>query len=102
MLNPKVIISILAAKTSHIVILGEVENPGVHPVPFGERITLLQAIAEAGGFTALANINRVNVVRTVNEREDSIQVRVSRIISGQDSDIELKPNDVIMVPEVIF
>lgn len=102
LVNPKVVVSILSAQGSHVVILGEVENPGVHPIPFGESLTLLQAVAEAGGFTDLASVNRVTIVRSVDGEERSIRVKVSRMISGQEPDLPLLPNDVIMVPQVIF
>lgn len=102
LVNPKVVVSIQSAQGSHVVILGEVKNPGVHPIPFGESMTLLQAIAEAGGFTDLASVNRVTLVRSVDGEERSIRVKVSRMISGQEPDLPLLPNDVIMVPQVIF
>ena len=102
LVNPKVMLSIVFAQGSHIVILGEVMTPGVHPVSFGQSITLLQAIAETGGFTDLASVNRVTVTRSVDGKEQSIRVRVSRLISGEEPDIQLKPNDVIMVPQVVF
>jgi len=102
LVNPKVMVSIVSAQSSHVVILGEVKTPGVHPVPFGESITLLKAIAQAGGFTPLARVNWVTVTRTVDGKETSIRARVSRMISGDEPDMPLKPNDVIMVPQIIF
>lgn len=102
LVNPNVILSIESAQSSHVVLLGEVANPGVHPVPFGESITLLQAIAEAGGFTDLASVDRVTVTRTIDGKETSVRARVSRMISGKEPDMKLQSNDVIMVPQVIF
>jgi len=102
LINPKVIVSVLSAQSSHVVLLGEVKKPGVHPVPFGESITLLQAIAEAGGFTDLASVDRVTVTRTIDGKETSLRVRISRMISGQEPDMPLLPNDVIMVPQILF
>ena len=102
LVNPKVMLSIVFAQGSNIVILGEVETPGVHPVSFGQSITLLQLIAETGGFTDLASVNRVTITRTVDGKEKSIRVRVSNLISGKEPDIQLMPNDVIMVPQVVF
>ncbi len=43
--------------------MGEVAKPGVYPLPFGGEMTLLQAIAGAGGFTELASPDRVSLVR---------------------------------------
>ena len=102
LVNPRVTVSIVSAQSSHVVILGEVKNPGVHPIPFGSSLTLLQAVAEAGGFTDLASVNRITVTRTENGEERSVRVRVSRMISGEDPDVPLKPNDVIMVPQIVF
>jgi polysaccharide export outer membrane protein len=102
LVNPRVVLAIVSAQSSNVVLLGEVIRPGVHPVPFGESVTLLQAIALAGGFSELANVKRVTVVRTVDGKETSIRVNVSRLISGDEPDMQLQPNDVIMVPQVIF
>ncbi len=102
LVNPRVLISVVSAQGSQVVILGEISKPGVHPVPVGGSMTLLQAIAEAGGFTDLASVDRVTVTRSEDGKERSIRVRVSRMIAGQEPDLELKPNDVIMVPQIRF
>lgn len=102
LVNPSVIATISSAQSASVVILGEVDDPGVHAIPFGESITLLQAIAEAGGFTDLASVNRVTVTRVVDGKEQSIRVRVSKMISGQEPDLPLEPGDIIMVPQIIF
>lgn len=102
LVNPRVMMSVASARDSHVVVLGEVKNPGVQPFPFGGSMTLLQAVAEAGGFTDLARVDRVTVTRVVDGKEQSIRVRVSKMISGQEPDLDLEPNDVIMIPEIIF
>jgi polysaccharide export outer membrane protein len=102
LVNPRLTLSVVTAQSSNVVLLGEVKTPGVHPVAFGESITLLQAIARAGGFTGLASVNRVSVIRSVDGKETSIRARVSRMISGDEPDMPLLPNDVIMVPQVVF
>ena len=102
LVNPRVMLSIVSAQSSHVVVLGEVKNPGLQPIPFGGSMTLLQAVAEAGGFTDLASVNRVTVTRTENGEEHSIRVKVTRMISGEEPDLQLKPNDLIVVPQIIF
>jgi polysaccharide export outer membrane protein len=101
LVNPRVSISVASVRSEHVVILGEVQNPGVHPMPFGEKMTLLQAIASAGGFTELASPARVTLQRQGAEQE-SVKVNVSRLISGRDPDIVLRADDVIMVPKIRF
>lgn len=104
LVNPRVIIQIVSSQSSQIVLLGEVEKPGVYPLPGGESMTLLQAIAEAGGFTELASPDRVRIVRkTPDGKQTTLKVRVSDLLGGgRQQDVPLEPNDVIMVPEVVF
>ena len=105
LVNPRVIIKVVSAQSSQIVVLGEVEKPGVYPLPIGDRLTLLQAIADAGGFTELASPDRVNIVRRASDgRQTTMRVRVSDLLGGKgrQQDIPLEPNDVINVPQVVF
>lgn len=105
LVNPRVIIKMVSTQSSQIVLLGEVKNPGVYPLPFGEPMTLLQAIAGAGGFTELASPDRVRIVRrTPDGHQTTIRVRVSELLSGKGGkkDIPLEPNDVITVDQVLF
>ena len=105
LVNPRVIIKVVSAQGSQIVLLGAVEKPGVYPLPPGQSMTLLQAIAAAGGFTDLASPDRVVIVRkTPDGQPGSLRVRVSDLLKGKGSqrDIPLEPNDVITVPEIVF
>ncbi len=102
LVNPRVTVSIESTRNLQVVLLGEVARTGAVPIPFDGSLTLLQAIAEAGGFTGLASRDRVTVTRTVNGEEVSIRVRVSKLISGKEPDFKLQPNDVIMVPQILF
>ncbi len=101
LVNPRVTLTILSMQSSHIVVLGEVKRPGVHPIPQGGRMTILEGIAVAGGFSDLASPARVTVQRAKGDG-DSIRVRVPRIIEGEDENVELFPNDVVMVPKIRF
>jgi protein involved in polysaccharide export with SLBB domain len=104
LVRPRVIIKLVSTQSSQIVLLGEVKEPGVYPLPVGEQMTLLQAIAGAGGFTELASPDRVRIVRKGKDgKQTTLRVRVSNLLGGgRQKDIPLKPNDVIMVPEVVF
>ncbi len=102
LVNPRVMIRVASSQSHRIVMLGEVRKPGVLPMPFDKPMTLLQAVAEAGGFTDLASVNRVKIVRSANGGQQEMRVRVSRIIDGRDPDILLEPNDIITVPQSFF
>jgi polysaccharide export outer membrane protein len=105
LVNPRVILKVVSSQSGQIVLFGEVMKPGVYPLPFGESMTLLQAIAVAGGFTDLASPDRVRIVRRSRDgQQTTLTVRVSDLLKGKggQKDIPLEPNDVITVPEVIF
>jgi protein involved in polysaccharide export with SLBB domain len=103
LVNPQVTVIVNHASSRHLVILGQVKSPGSYDIG-DEGITLVQAIARAGGFTDVAASDRVSVIRSENGLEKKIIVNVAAIIKGSDrsKDLELKPDDVISVPETIF
>jgi len=104
LVKPRVSVRVTSSSVRRVMIFGEVANPGMYEIPLGERFTLLQAIAKAGGFTDVASINRVRIIRRNGEDERTIKVKVSRLLRGRrrGEDVELESNDVILVPETIF
>lgn len=103
LVNPQVTVLVDHANSRRLVILGQVKAPGSYDIG-DEGITLVQAIARAGGFTDVAATDRVNVIRSENGVETKIVVNVAAIIKGGDrsKDLALKPDDVVSVPETLF
>ena len=86
-----------------VFVFGQVNSPG--PVPLSEGgMTLVEAISKAGGFTKVAAPSRTKVLRMVDGKEHHIGVNVSSIIKrgNRSKDIELKPDDIVVVPERLF
>ena len=80
-----------------VFVLGQVSKPG--PVP----ITVLEAIAQAGGTTKLADAGRVVLTReSANKQPVRVAVDVAAIGSGQAPDVEMQPGDILFVPETLF
>jgi polysaccharide export outer membrane protein len=78
-----------------------VKTPG--QVKYTKGLTVMTAIAGAGGFTPLASARRVTVVRGDGAKREVFRVNVNDIMSDPDSkDVPLKPNDVITVPQRLF
>ncbi len=103
LVSPRLILSLSRTQSAQIVILGEVKNPGVYPMPVGTSLTLLQAIALAGGFTDLANPDRVRILRKGDDGNETIKARVSDLLrGGKQKDITLEPGDTIDVPQILF
>jgi protein involved in polysaccharide export with SLBB domain len=104
LVNPKVYVQVRSSITRRVIIFGEVKSPGVYELPVGERCTLLQVIAKAGGLTDLAATDRVRIVRRSSGAEKLIKVSVSDLLRGHadSQDVELQPNDVVTIPQTIF
>lgn len=104
LVNPSVSVVVERAASRRVILLGQVRSPGSFEIPADETITLLDAIARAGGFTELAATDRVRIIRNENGEVKTIQVNVSAFMKSGDrsKDVELKADDVISVPETLF
>ncbi len=88
------------SRRSQIFVDGAVARPG--PVDFfsHEGITVLQAVAAAGGATQRANLRTVYVIRKLPSGEQSrIKVDLKKIRKGRAEDLHLLRNDVVVVGE---
>lgn len=83
-------------------VTGAVRSPGVMPLPGGAKLTLSQAILQAGGFSEFANQAKVKVVRydEAGERQELI-VDVQEVLEKgrRESDVYLQREDMVIVPE---
>ena len=87
---------------TQIRVLGAVVNPG--PVPFRDRMTLLDVMLEVGGMTEFASGNRAKLVRTVDGETEETRVKLNNLMNKGDlrENIAMQPGDVIVIPEAIF
>lgn len=81
--------------------LGEVQKPGALSFRSNERITVLSAIAQAGGLTDRAG-SKIQVKRQGAGPGQEIAVDYKKIVAGKAPDVELKQGDVIVVKESFF
>lgn len=107
LVNPRVYVRLKQSAARRVMVFGEVRKPGVYHLLPNERFTLLSVLARAGGFTEIADINRVRIVREQGddgEADGGLRVRVSDLLSGrgEDTDVPLRSEDVINVPETLF
>jgi polysaccharide export outer membrane protein len=96
---------------------GEVNRPGVYPIGgvmsagqasslSGEgmvkNLTLLEALSQAGGITAIAARSKMHILRTEDGKRVDIQVDQVKLSKGQIADPILHPNDIIYIPSSYF
>ena len=100
-LQPSDVINVPIDKIIQIYVWGEVKNPGALGVKYSKKITLLQAIAQAGGTTDSAKRSGVVITRKDEKtgKETRLTVNLNEIMQGKKPNIVLKDGDVIFVPE---
>jgi protein involved in polysaccharide export with SLBB domain len=78
-------------------VMGEVQRPGVYALT-GRQLTIKQALAAAGNLSQLAwPENSVLIRRIGKNQEQVVPLNIEKIFRGEESDIFLRPNDVIAV-----
>jgi polysaccharide export outer membrane protein len=105
LVNPQVIVYIDEYAPKQVSVIGCVNNPGKYDMSHEKETTVLQAIAMAGGFSKIADVNGTKILRIdENGKEQTIMIRIKDITGKgeKDKDLPLKPNDVIFVPESFF
>lgn len=104
LVQPQVTIFIKEYGNKRVFVLGEVGKPGSYELPTESKLTVLEAVSLAGGFTPISAPDRTRVIRTVNGISQSFTIEVSAITKhGQrQKDLPLEPNDVIFVPQSFF
>jgi polysaccharide biosynthesis/export protein len=96
---PDVTVIVQQMNSQKFNILGRVVKPGSYSL--SASTTVLDAIAEAGGFQDFAKQRRVYILRRAADgSETRIPFNYKEVIRGTHSDqnIKLKPNDTIFVP----
>jgi polysaccharide export outer membrane protein len=102
-LEPGDMVNIPIDTIVHIYVFGQVNSPGALEVKKSDIPTLIQAIAQAGGFSERAAKARVVIKRKNDDgKEEEIKVNVRAIMKGKKEDIPLKENDIVFVPETLF
>jgi polysaccharide export outer membrane protein len=111
LVQPGDIINVSAAGVYFIV--GEVTRPGIYPIGgalsvgqdtsvlgFGvaKHLTLLQALAQAGGITPIAARSKMRILRTVDGKREEIVVDEVKLYKGQVADPILHADDIVYVP----
>lgn len=89
-------------RTRYIYVIGEVKMPGLTGIKKSGGITLLEAIARAGGFTDKASRSNVILHRKIEGKIKIFKFDVKDILFGKDKDFEVKEGDIIYVKESIF
>lgn len=99
-IEPNDVINVPVDKEIRVFVMGRVTRAGAVKAKMSEGITLLQAIADAGGLAEGAKKGSVMITRKDKAgKEQKIKVNLSDILKGRKKDIKLQEGDVVYVPE---
>jgi polysaccharide export outer membrane protein len=106
LVNPEVVIEVIKQNEQNkiqVVLLGAVRKPGSYEFAVGDtKVTLLKLMSEAGGFSEVANIKKIKIVREVDGKKNVIRANAEAIMSGDSPDVELQAGDIVHVSESMF
>jgi polysaccharide export outer membrane protein len=98
--SPQVSVLVKEYRSKKISVFGQVREPGTFA--YSEGMTVVEAVAQAGGFTDLARKNAVTVTRTVSQEKTRFTVPVEDIGEGKADNFHLRPGDVVFVPRRLW
>ncbi len=94
--------AISSKSLGRIYLTGQVRTQGPIEIPPDERFTISKAIVKAGGFADFANKKKVKLIRRGPSGAPQTQIIDVDAITSRgelDKDVELQPDDTIIVPE---
>jgi len=99
-IEPNDVINVPVDREIRVFVMGRVTRPGAVKAKLSEGITLLQAIADAGGLAEGAKEGSITITRKDKTgKEQKIKVNLKDVIKGRKKDIKLQEGDVVYVPE---
>jgi protein involved in polysaccharide export with SLBB domain len=102
LVNPQITLTVIEYAKRRFTVLGQVQKPGSYELPGEESVTLLQAIAMAGGFTRLAVQSKVTVTRIAGGKRTMVVDVKSNANDPATRQFDIQPDDTIIVAERVF
>jgi polysaccharide export outer membrane protein len=93
--NPDVSVGIKSSTSRSVTVDGAVNRAGGFPV--NGPVTLIQAVAQAGGATTEANIRRVAIFRQIDGKRQAAAFDLASIRRGEMEDPQVYAGDIVIV-----
>ena len=104
LVNPQVTLIVLKYAERAVNVIGSVNSPQAVPFPPERGLTLLEAVARAGGFSRLADRSKVKIIRTDEKGvSTTFTINADKLMESRSANLwALQVDDVIQVEERIF
>jgi len=90
--------TIMVRRADVIYVVGEVSHPSGFLMDNNNRLTVLQAIALAGGTARFAKLSEVRILRKGPAGVNEVPVPLKKILQAKANDVPLQPEDILFVP----
>jgi polysaccharide export outer membrane protein len=99
-IKPNDTISVSEANSNMIYVVGDVEHGGGFTLGGRQKLSVLRALAMAGGLGRTAKPQKARIIRSVpgEPKPQEIAVNIKQIFNGKAEDMVLLPQDVLVVP----
>jgi len=96
--TPNVTVVVATINSKKVYVLGGVKKEG--PLPYTYRMSVMQALSEAGGLTEYAKRKKIYVLRTENGKDYRLPFDYDAVIKGEkmEQNIQLLAGDTVVVP----
>jgi polysaccharide export outer membrane protein len=95
--NPSVTVVVVEATAATAYIYGEVTRPG--PVTLNGDLTVIQALAMAGGLTEWAKAKAIKILRPGPAGVQAVPFNYREALEGYGTPVYLRPGDTVVVPD---
>jgi polysaccharide export outer membrane protein len=89
----------VVSKAGIIYVVGDVAHPSGFIMENNESVTVLQALALAGGNNKFAALDSARLIRRTPEGPTEVPVKLKKILTAQAPDINMQPEDILFVPQ---
>ncbi|MFN0163551.1 MAG: XrtA/PEP-CTERM system exopolysaccharide export protein [Burkholderiales bacterium] len=95
-----VVTSFVGPYSEQIRVIGEAAKPQV--LPYRQKMTLLDVMIAVGGITDFADGNRASILRTADGKQYAVRLRDLVRRGDVTANVEMKPGDVLIIPQSWF
>ena len=89
---------VIVPRAGIVYVLGDVGRPGGFVMQNDGKISLLEAVAMAGGGTRTASLNHTRLIRKTDAGYKEIDLKLKKVMEGKADDPQLQPEDILYVP----
>jgi polysaccharide export outer membrane protein len=95
--------TVVVSKVGNIFVVGEVKTVSSFPAATNAPITVMRAIAMAGGLRYSAALSKARIIRTsADNQRIEIDLDLKKLMQGKQQDVALAANDILFVPANTF